>query len=352
LRSAFVAISLAVACGGSAREPAPSPAPKRVAPAPPATSAAAKAPDPGVTELAKVGAPEQARVAFPPASFSPPEARSAQPGDGQWVRLGDANAGDRAGEGEPLLFRSVVHPHPVSKWVSVTLVAIDLQRTELFLVAGTEEPKSKDAPPALRSGLVAEDHRDALLAVFNGGWKTAHGNWGVMVGGHVFVAPKPDGCTIAPMKDGTVRIAAWPKLETKTAEMRAFRQTPPCLLEGGQLPGMLQAGQERAWGGMDPKLKTRQRSAVGVDASGKILYYAYSEEAGAKKLAEGLKAAGVVDAAELDINYIWTRFLLFGKTKKDGKLGITSSLAPKMSRDKGGYVDRAHARDFFYVKKR
>jgi hypothetical protein len=282
---------------------------------------------------------------------APPHERSARPGDGQWSRLGDATAHDRAGEGEPLLYRTVVHPHPVSRWHTVTVVAIDLQRARVHLLAGSEDPKSKTAPPELRTGLVPSEHHDSLVAVFNGGWKTVHGSWGVMLAGHTFVPPKKEGCTIALMKDGSARIGAWPELEAAVAEMDAFRQTPPCLVEDGALHRLLAAKQEHPWGGMEPNIKTRQRSALGVDSSGRILFYAYGEEVGAALLAEGLRAVGAVDAAELDINFIWVRFLLFGKPPPDGVLRVTSTLIPKMAHEKGGYISRPYARDFFYVRR-
>jgi hypothetical protein len=240
----------------------------------------------------------------------------------------------------------------VSKWISVTVAAIDLSRAAVHLVAGTEDPESKTAPPELRSGLVPGEHHDSVIAVMNGGWKTAHGRWGVMIGGHVFVEPRVEGCTIAILRDGSVRIGAWPELEDRLSEIESYRQTPPCLLQAAELHSALQAGQERAWGGNDPKLKTRRRSSLGVDASGRILFYGFGEEAGARLLAEGMRVAGAVAAAETDINYSWTRFLMVGQPKPGDELQITSTLVPKMVHQKQGYVKRPAARDFFYVRRR
>lgn len=348
----MLVILLASACGRTAAEPhASPPIPTRRAPEPapvattPAAAPAAPAPVPAP-------APQPEKPAFPPADFEPPHQRSAQPGDGRWIRLGDAARGDRAAEGEALMVRTVVHPHPVSKWISVTVVAMDLERAALHLVAGTDEPISKDAPADLRTGVVPEPHRDSVVAVMNGGWKTAHGHWGMMAGGHTFVEPRPEGCTIAIFGDGQVRIRSWDRVQAQSRELEAWRQTPPCLLSEGELHPSLAAGQERAWGGMDPKLKTRRRSALGVDASGRVLFYGFGEEAGAKLLAQGMRAAGAVEAAELDINYSWTRYLLIGKPKPDQKLQVTSTLVPKMVHQKLGYVERPAPRDFFYLRRR
>jgi hypothetical protein len=334
----------AAGCGGQPTQPLST---RPEEPTRAAAAGAQPAPDAAVAadEPAQDASPPENVVPFPPPDFAPPHARSAQPGDGKWTRLGEP--GDRAAAGDPLLFRTVVHPHSISKWISVTLVAIDLQRTRVKLVAGTEDPVSKTAPPELRTGLIPHEHQAGLLAVMNGGWKTSHGQWGVRIGGHTFVPPRPEGCTIAIYRAGHVRIRSWPALEPELDQIDAYRQTPPCLVESGELHPLLRAGQERPWGGMVPNEKTRRRSAVGVDASGRILFYGFGEEAGARMLAEGMRHAGATDAAETDINYSWTRFLLFGE--KDQKLQVTSTLVPKMVHQKTGYVERPAARDFFYV---
>jgi hypothetical protein len=81
-----------------------------------------------------------------------------------------------------------------------------------------------------------------------------------------------------------------------------------------------------------------------------VLFYAIGEETEPRWLAEGLRVAGATRAAELDINWYWTRFLLFGDA--DGRLKITSTLVPKMEHMETEYVERQSIRDFFYAKVR
>jgi hypothetical protein len=294
----------------------------------------------------------KAKTPFPPPDFVPPSEKSAQPGDGKWTPLGDPAAGDRAAEPPHVLYRAIVHPHRVSKYVSVTVVAIDLERAALHLVAGTEEPVTLAVTKQERTGLVPADHQPGLVAVFNGGYKTAHGGWGMMLDGKVYVVPRDPGCTLALYKDGSVRIQSWPGLSGTQPQMAAFRQTPPCLVEDGELHADLQAKREAAWGGRVPNIKTRHRSAVGVDRTGRVLFYGLGEEAGPVLLAEGMRAAGAVGAAQLDINYYWTRFLLYGKKNESAELDVTSSLIPQMQRPRRGYVSKPELRDFFYVRRR
>jgi hypothetical protein len=294
-------------------------------------------------------------TAFPPADIPPPFERSAQPGDGRWTRLGDLELGERAAVEPAVLYRTLIHPHPVSKWIRVTLVAIDLRYVALRYIPGTQDVKdvradASDLPVA--PGLVPQEDQDSLLAVFNGGFKPRHGNWGMRVKSRTLIQPREAGCTVALLDDGTVRIRSWRALSSAATSIVSYRQTPPCLLERGELHARLQAHDQRAWGGRDPKRKTRRRSALGVDASGRTLLYALGEEADPRHLARGLQSAGAASAAQLDINWSWTRFLVFGKPTPDGKLQVTSTLIPQMVHRPTSYVARHVGRDFFYVTRR
>jgi hypothetical protein len=87
-----------------------------------------------------------------------------------------------------------------------------------------------------------------------------------------------------------------------------------------------------------------------VSADGRILYYAIGVETPPKLLAQGLLAAGVHTAAQLDINWNWTRFFAFSSVPDTG-LGVTESLV-KVEHSKRDYVERPSERDFFYVLSR
>jgi len=250
------------------------------------------------------------------------------------------------------MVRTVLHPHPISKFASLTVVAIDLARVDLHLVPGTKEPKASHVPEGDRTGLVAPALLGQTLAIFNGGYKTSHGHWGVMVGAHTFVPPRDEGCTVGILRGGGVRVGSWSALAAEQAELVAYRQTPPCLLEGGEVHPRLVKRDERPWGGRDPKRKTRRRSAVGIDASGRILFYGFGVETGPKRMAEGMRHAGATGAAQLDINWSWTRFLLVGRPTPAADLEITSTLVPKMNHSKAGYLSKPAERDFFYLSLR
>lgn len=287
-------------------------------------------------------------MAFPPAVFPARFERVARPGDGVWTPL--AELASRTGA--PVAVRSVVHPHPVKRFTAVELVAFDLRRVEVRLVAGTAEPESAAVAPGRRTGLVPASDLKRLIAVFNGGFQARHGHYGMRVGDDVFLPPIDDACTLGLRRDGRAIVGEWSsKVRSLEHDLIAWRQTPPCLVANGVTHPLLDAsGAARRWGiSIEGKLEIR-RSAVGVDASGTILYFGIGEEVTPKDLAEAMKAAGAVDAAELDINWSYTRFLVYGAPDGGEVPEVVFTLLPKMKYGRGEYVSRPATRDFFYVR--
>jgi hypothetical protein len=318
-----------------------------------ASSASAETPNregasPGKNEPAHAAAAPSG--AFPPPGIAPPFAKTAASGDGVWAPFGSAALGERAATG-PSVFRTVLHPHPDSRFVTVTIAAVDLSRLGMRLVPGTEDMLWANRPKSEPSGLVPADERDRLVAVMNGGFQPKHGHWGLVAGAVSITPPREEGCTLALYRDGSVRLAPWPKLAASRAEMESIRQTPPCLLDDGVVHPALLRGDDKRWAGHAADLTTRRRSAAGLDSSGRVLFYAMGEEASPRWLAEALRLAGASCAAQLDINWYWTRFLLFG-TPNGEPLQVTSTLIPKMEHLKRGYVERPSTRDFFYFVER
>lgn len=349
MRSLSITLLLAACAGRSAPDEARAP----VAAVPVASAPAAPAPL-VATALPPAAPPSSAAVTtgpqpptphiFPPRNVTPPFPRSAAQGDGVWQPFGDA----RAADGAPLLVTTTLHPHAESGFMTLTLVAIDRTRTELGFVPGVEDVAKLSV--AFVPGLVPEAERPRVLAAFNGGFLPRHGRWGMRLGATTVLPPRDVGCTVLLLVSGDVRIAPWSSVQVADADIRALRQTPPCLVEGGAVHPQLVSGQGRAWGGKTPGIVTRRRSAIGTSADGRVLYYAVGVETSPKLLAQGLVAAGVAAAAQLDINWNWTRFFTFS-AGPDGKLGVAESLV-KVEHSVRDYVERASERDFFYVLRR
>ncbi|MCC6551912.1 MAG: phosphodiester glycosidase family protein [Polyangiaceae bacterium] len=282
-------------------------------------------------------------------------ARTAQPDDGVWIAMPEAAAAQSPGDAVPAMLRTTLHPDRIKPHVYVAIVAVDLRRIDLRLVAGTLEPESTAVPSERRPGLVPAGDQPGLIAVFNGGFMARHGHYGMMLDGDTFVPPRPDACTVAFYRDGPLRIRTWTELAPTTAAMTmtAFRQTPPCLVEQGVLhPKLDPDPRPRKWGAAENGDTDIRRSALGLDATGQVLFYGLGEWVTAKMLADAMSAAGAASAAQLDINWSYTRFLFFGRPSPAEPLQVTSTLIPKIKHTKAGYVTNPSERDFFYLKRR
>jgi len=287
-------------------EPKVDASPSRDVQRPAATKPTAAVPTPVVPDAAT---PEQLPTPrhFPPANFEAPYAATAQPGDGEWSPVGAPN--DRA-RASVSMVRSVVHPHAAARYVSVEIVALDLERLDIRFALGTKDVEGKKVPAGVPVGLVPVSEQSRLLAVFNGGFQEQHGHFAMGLQGFMVGHPRPDACAFVSTEVGAFKLATWARLEP-TQSFRFFRQTPPCLLENGEFHAQLLKGNSKIWAGHNPNIVTRRRSALGVDSSGKVLFYAVGVEAEPLQLAQALKVAGAVAAAELDINWAWTKMVFF-----------------------------------------
>lgn len=249
------------------------------------------------------------------------------------------------------MVRSLVHPHSFKRFTSVALIAMDLRRVDVIAVAGTEEPKSKAVAADRRTGLVPSGDLSALLAVFNGGFQAQHGHYGMRVGDDLFLPAAVGSCTFALLRDGSAAIGTWESLAGRESTMASWRQTPGCLLEQGATnPALDSAGHK--WGlSIERNLEIR-RSAVGIDSTGSVLFFGVGEEVAPKDIAVAMKAAGAVSAAQLDINWSYTRFLIYGKAATGEAPRVVSTLLPKMKYGQHEYVSRAAMRDFYYVRRK
>ncbi len=194
-----------------------------------------------------------------------------------------------------------------------------------YIAAGATEDARKSS--SLGRGLVPTERQDELLAVFNGGWKPEHGRWGCSEAARrSYPLARATGTVQHPS-----RRRSGDPLERPTRRRRVARRLPPDpavpVRERHDAPEA-RGGGRKPWGGRAKDVVTRRRSAVGVSRDGRFLFYAVGDEASPKWLAKALLSAGASTGAELDINWYWTRFLLFGE--KDGSLGVTATLIPGM----------------------
>jgi hypothetical protein len=314
----------------------------------PVPVAVAPAPDHGGAPDAAGNAPPAEPQAFPPAAFAVPVPGVATEGDGTWIPIQDGLGSD-----PPVMVKSLVHPDAKRSWAAIAVVAIDLKRVDLHVVAGTQEPSSDKVPAEHRPGIVPKEAFVDLLAAFNGGFKATHGHYGMMVDGETLLPPRDIGCTVALYKDGGVKIRTWTGVKDTEASMSAYRQTPPCLVQEGKVNNALEAGEyNRNWGATVSGETVIRRSAIGLDKTGRVLFYGLGEAVTAEALAHGMRAVGAEDAAQLDVNYSYPRFLLYEKPDGTQPPKVTSSLIPGIKYQRTEYTGGVELRDFFYLTRR
>ncbi|MBM4358343.1 MAG: phosphodiester glycosidase family protein [Deltaproteobacteria bacterium] len=287
-----------------------------------------------------------AEPVFAPASFTPPFAEVAATGDGTWAAIPDPS--DPAST--PLLFRALVHPDARRGFAALAVVAIDRESTALHLVAGTTEPESPRVPRTERPGAILSEHHSSLVAAFNGGFKATHGQYGMLLDGKEYLPPIDYSCTLVHYRDGRVSIAPWSILKgSGIGDMLFYRQTPPCLVQKGEVEKVVESTGEysKGWGATVSGETVIRRSSIGISEDGRTLFYGIGDAMTAQSLARGMKAAGAHSAAELDVNYSYPRFLLY--TRSEGAPPrATSSIIPSVDFTKDQYVSPS-PRDFFYL---
>ncbi|HWA73461.1 MAG TPA: hypothetical protein VG937_14045 [Polyangiaceae bacterium] len=284
--------------------------------------------------------------AFHPKDPGPALKAWSAPGDGVWVPIVDP----RRPEEEPYLYKTLLHPDPTRSWGEVFVVAVDVRRVDVFVVAGSQEPKSDDpkADAYTRVARIPEAQHEELLAAFNGGFMTEHGGYGMKVDDVVLVHPKPNACTLAVYKDGSLRIGTWRTMADSEPEMRWYRQAPACMYEGGKIHPGLTAGSGLKWGATLDGDTVIRRSAVGLSADRQILYVSITNHTTARALADGVHHAGAVDIAQMDVNWSYPKFVLF--EPRDGSpVRKAVALASGFEFSEDEYIRKKARRDFFYL---
>jgi Phosphodiester glycosidase len=281
--------------------------------------------------------PAPADEGFPPPAYAAPFAGVAAEGDGTWIPMK-----------EPGMAKSLVHPDPKRSFAAVAVVAIDLHKMDLHVVAGTSEPASATVPADHRPGLIPKEVSDDLVAAFNGGFKATHGRYGMMLGGETFLPPRDIACTVGLFKDGAIKIRTWPALKDSEAQMNGYRQTPPCLVEEGKTNSALDDFEyTKNWGATVSGETVIRRSAIGIDKAGRVLFYGFGDAVTAQALSHAMKAIGAENAAQLDVNYSYPRFLMFEKLPEGPR--PTSALVSAIKFSKYEYTVEPSPRDFFYL---
>jgi hypothetical protein len=291
------------------------------------------------------GARVRERAPFRPRDVGPMYAELDAPGDGKWVTLPE-----RVPPGGARMYKTLLHPDAERAWAELFVVALDLSSIRLQLVPGTVEPQATqpDALELVRPGRVPDEYHASVIAAFNGGFKTEHGHYGMYLAGVTVVPPLPGSCTVAWLKDGTLRVGTWSRVERQMQGAAWWRQTPYCMYEDGKINPRLTGGRVSMWGSTLDGETVIRRSAIGVDKAGTTLYVGISNHTTAPVMARGMHHAGAATIAQLDINFSYPKFVTFRESAAS-KLKVAVPLADGFEYSEHEYLRKASLRDFFYV---
>jgi len=154
----------------------------------------------------------------------------------------------------------------------VLLVAMDMRQLDLDMEAGSEDPKPLTGPPG--SGRIPRDPKiyTRIAAAMNGGFKTEHGFYGMMVKKRVLLPPQPGAASLIVLKDGRVGLGSWGKTteiggieDVPKDDILSFRQNLDPLVDNDKINPM---GRWQ-WGFTLPgtRMKT-ERTGICVKAAG------------------------------------------------------------------------------------
>ena len=232
----------------------------------------------------------------------PAQAANALPGEGVWHTV----TYDAAGA--PILEEAALRPD--SQHTSELAYAAWMKQKALTftLQPGYQQPGGSWPVSDSLSGSALK----GLVASFNGGFKV-HPN--DALGGYY-----ANGITASQLvsgkaaevfyRDGSLQIGTWGGGLTMTPDVLAVRENLSPLVSNGVVQVTSSAGSSSQWGYTINNDYYIARSGVGETASGDIVYVSGSALS-VETLAQLLKAAGAVNAMELDINPDWVSFMTY-----------------------------------------
>lgn len=246
--------------------------------------------------------------------------------------------------GTPPLYTGWFRPDPAypSQIVGVAWMNQDLVSTRL--VAGTAEPVPGNSPDRAQ---VPVNLRDALVAVFNSGWKMRDSRGGYYADGKAAVPLQDGAASLVVDTSGRVTIGQWGRDVTMSPKVAAVRQNLDLIIdEGRPVPGLAD-NADGAWGSPKNQFQYTWRSGLGTDRDGNLVYVA-GDQLSLAELADAMVAAGVRRGMELDIHPKTVTFTTF-RPEAERPFGLAATkLLPAMVQPATRYLDPDH-RDFLAV---
>lgn len=282
------------------------------------------------------------RASWPPSTITQ-VSEGAEPGEGEWVAF-DPPWMHRLPDAPPALYRTFVRPDRARPKSRVLLVEMDARQLEFDVEPGLEDPRYVVGGKVKKEARLPRTKEVAtrVVAAWNGGFRTEHGFYGVMMKRHLFIPPVPHAATVTVMDDGRFGFGTWGPDATIDPSFLSFRQNLDPLLADGVINPR---GRPR-WGGTMGSDLTK-RSAMCLTHAHHVVY-GWGNDVNFGALAKGLQLAGCQYALHLDMNPIHTGFLFMSFDDEQYKKGKTEVLALPMGGINKRFIE-PNAKDFFYA---
>ncbi len=274
--------------------------------------------------------------------------KTPEPGEGQWVAHQPEWMHKIPGAPSPF-YKTFVRPDPLRPYSKIILVAMDTRQLEFDMEAGVDDPKPT-VGSFHGSGRIPRDLKVAkrVVAAWNGGFKTEHGHYGMMLKKRVLLPPVPSGATAVVTEDGRFGMGAWQPTRDIPVDILSYRQNLDPLVEDG----ILNPRQRQSWGAVlpgQPKLVGQQTERSGLCITkAKHTLYVWGDDVGADALGKAMQLAGCDFGMHLDMNPFHTGYVFMSFEDAQYKTGKSETLTPLMAISNRRYIDY-NPKDFFFA---
>ncbi len=252
-------------------------------------------------------------IGWPPASIEPVIEQPSVEGEGGWIPVVDDPFVASYPNAPPAFYQTFLRADPERAYTRVYVTIWDPRQVQLRIQSGVHEPES--ATGQRGTGMVPRDPRvlRRLVAAFNGGFQSLHGEFGMMASSRVYLPPKPWAATVAVFDDGRVGMGSWPAPDWRGRyydERLANRQIPEDMVDMRQnLTSVVEDGEynpwERWYWGAAPRGAEEQtyttRSGMCLTQEGFLAYF-WSQGVGPEALGTAMVQTRCVRSLHLDMN--------------------------------------------------
>ncbi len=283
-----------------------------------------------------------------PPSPVPTIYQTPEEGEGQWVAVQQEWMRRIPGAPSPF-YRTFVRPDVQRPYSKIILLAMDTRQLDFDMEAGVEDPK-----PTVGSfhgtGRIPREPAIArrVVAAWNGGFKTEHGHYGMMLKKRVLLPPVPTGATAMVMDDGRFGMGSWAPTKDIATDIFSYRQNMDPLVEDG----VFNPRKRVSWGAVlvgQPKLTGQQTERSGLCITkAKHTLYVWGDDVGPEALGKAMQLAGCDYGMHLDMNPYHTGYVFMTFEDAQLKTGHSETLTPLMAIGPRRYIDY-NPKDFFFA---